>query len=709
MAITKYTPDPEWDDDPDFMTGTWDHDDGTSLYGQMPRSEGEQYLASASDADKQYADELGMPEIAGQQALAANSPVPDVTPQVQTTAGQAPVEKPAPDPYDAWEQKRVEQEQAGGASGVNIPKSSRIAYVHNNPGNLKYAGQDGAQEGEPAQDGGHWAAFETPEAGYAALHGQVDKDAARGMTVGQFIGKYAPPESNDTAQYTKQASEALGVSPDAPLSSVNRERVARFMAQKESGTQIGGAIPANPPSPGQATGQSALGLPLAAVEMQGRQLSPEEIALRQQGVMGRTMQQVGGVQQMAAAKQQGRNEAMGMVEANYRDQQTNQQRQLAEAVQIKQQAQKNVADAMSTQIDPGKVLKGMSAGDAILGMLSFALSGVGVGIGRFLGHETQNEALAAFDKAIQTSIDSQKEDKQSRLAHWTRIFGDAQQGEKAARAEMYDSSAKFLATKAATTVENADIQASAMQQAQALQAAGQKEAADLTTMNEEKLKLKYQAPEPVKANPDNLVKAIQSAKQARQELEVAGVPPEQIAGILAQHGLADIGGATVEQDAERQKTEKKDDAATATDLADIKAARETWSTALANLDKVENHALVSKDYHPMRSATDVVSTNWPGTPNVREVDAFRQSLSAGANAQIRAEKGPQTEGDVERQMQEITGAGRISDIRAGIQAKLKALEEKERALDARSPGSLDRVKPRYDATEMPVVTGRVKR
>jgi hypothetical protein len=121
---------------------------------------------------------------------------------------------------------------------IAIPESSRIAKEHNNPGNLKFAGQTGATEGEDAQDGGKWAKFESPEAGVEALREQIELDAGRGQTVREFVTKYAPPGSNDTETYIKQAAEALRADPDDKLSNLDTYDILRFVANKESGTQL---------------------------------------------------------------------------------------------------------------------------------------------------------------------------------------------------------------------------------------------------------------------------------------------------------------------------------------------------------------------------------------------------------------------------------------------------------------------------------------
>jgi hypothetical protein len=124
----------------------------------------------------------------------------------------------------------------GGA--IAIPETSRIAKVHNNPGNLKFVGQEGASEGEPAGDGGTWAKFDTPEAGMKALLSQIGLDADRGLTLREFITKYAPPGSNDTEQYIEQAVSELKAQADDLLSEVDPYDALRFVARKESGTLL---------------------------------------------------------------------------------------------------------------------------------------------------------------------------------------------------------------------------------------------------------------------------------------------------------------------------------------------------------------------------------------------------------------------------------------------------------------------------------------
>jgi len=116
---------------------------------------------------------------------------------------------------------------------IEIPETSRLAYVNNNPGNLRFADQEGARKGE-----GGFAAFDTPAAGFKALQNQIALDTKRGKTLSGFVSKYAPPSENNTSQYLAQATKELGVSPNTPLSQIPVEALARFMIKKESGSSL---------------------------------------------------------------------------------------------------------------------------------------------------------------------------------------------------------------------------------------------------------------------------------------------------------------------------------------------------------------------------------------------------------------------------------------------------------------------------------------
>lgn len=119
-----------------------------------------------------------------------------------------------------------------GNTSVSIPGGT-LAAKNNNPGNLRYAGQEGAQPGK-----GGFAMFSSPEAGAAALYRQVQLDASRGHNLSSFIAKFAPPTENDTALYVRQVAAMIGADPNTPLSQLDLHAVTRAIAKKESSTNI---------------------------------------------------------------------------------------------------------------------------------------------------------------------------------------------------------------------------------------------------------------------------------------------------------------------------------------------------------------------------------------------------------------------------------------------------------------------------------------
>lgn len=480
--FTGFEPDPDITDptDPYFGTGTWRYQDGTSMYGQGDPEEARRLW-------KPPAPPASDPDGAGP------APPPMLERPRQPDNATPPVQRAAPPTAGVT---------PGG--GIEIPRESRIAWVHNNPGNLKYVGQEGASRGEPAEDGGHWAAFESPEEGLAALQRQVQLDASRGMTTRQFIGKYAPPSSNDTDTYIRQASQQLGVDPDTPLGDVPTDAVVAFMAQKESNTRLGGS--GSSPSGGlQPPGASAprvfppsvSGMPAALAEVRGMPMSPDQMQDRQRAIYESTMQQASAVQQAAQERQRGREEAVAIVKDQHDRFMAEQQQQLAVKTAAKLEAQKNVEQAMATQLDPGRVIKNMSTGDMVLGAVALALGGLGQTLQQRGGQQgAQNGALLMMQKAIADDIEAQKEDKRSRVAHWTRVFNDQESGIAAARAEMFNAAGQFAQFQAQQKAGNADIQAQMMQDSAALIAAGQKETQSIMDREAERITMRYAPPDP---------------------------------------------------------------------------------------------------------------------------------------------------------------------------------------------------------------------
>lgn len=125
------------------------------------------------------------------------------------------------------------------------PWPARIAYVHNNPGNLMYANQPQATKGEKRGDG-YWAKFETPEIGFQNVIRQIEIDAnKRDLTLKEFIYKYAPPtDNNPTPKYLLDVIAGLNTSPtffvteNTKLKAIDHFELAKLMIKHESGSTV---------------------------------------------------------------------------------------------------------------------------------------------------------------------------------------------------------------------------------------------------------------------------------------------------------------------------------------------------------------------------------------------------------------------------------------------------------------------------------------
>jgi hypothetical protein len=84
----------------------------------------------------------------------------------------------------------------------------------NNPGDLMYVRQVGAKPHPIVGKDGKtrvYAEFPTALAGWVALFEQIRLDAARGKTLEEFIGKYAPAsDNNDPTSYLSFVMRQLG-------------------------------------------------------------------------------------------------------------------------------------------------------------------------------------------------------------------------------------------------------------------------------------------------------------------------------------------------------------------------------------------------------------------------------------------------------------------------------------------------------------------
>lgn len=99
--------------------------------------------------------------------------------------------------------------------GYNTPGT--IANRLNNPGNLRYGPN---QSGTTQTASGTFATYSSADAGWNDLQAYINNAANQGLTLRQFVYKYAPPTENDTTNYLNFVSNGLGVSADTPLSQI---------------------------------------------------------------------------------------------------------------------------------------------------------------------------------------------------------------------------------------------------------------------------------------------------------------------------------------------------------------------------------------------------------------------------------------------------------------------------------------------------------
>lgn len=119
-----------------------------------------------------------------------------------------------------------------GASGTGegdtaIPEGAKRGERNNNPGNLNYAGQAGAELESP---GGRFARFKTAFDGLRAMSRQLMLYAKRGInSVEGIISTWAPGSENNTGAYIDAISKNLGVDPKAALNLQNPQVMASLM------------------------------------------------------------------------------------------------------------------------------------------------------------------------------------------------------------------------------------------------------------------------------------------------------------------------------------------------------------------------------------------------------------------------------------------------------------------------------------------------
>jgi hypothetical protein len=124
-----------------------------------------------------------------------------------------------------------------------------LTIRYNNPGALEYQPWM-AKYGASLGENGRYAAFPSPDAGYGVMSKVLDTyQSKHGLnTVSGIVNRWAPAsvDNNSTSTYTQKVAQALGVDPNAPLSSAQRPALMQAMASYEAGKAApipGGAAP----------------------------------------------------------------------------------------------------------------------------------------------------------------------------------------------------------------------------------------------------------------------------------------------------------------------------------------------------------------------------------------------------------------------------------------------------------------------------------
>ncbi|MBS6487138.1 MAG: lytic transglycosylase [Citrobacter freundii] len=165
----------------------------------------------------------------GKQLLNQGSDKPSAMPMVTDSANSAAdwiQDKFGVDPRNVgrWIKGRF-----GDDEPEQIGQAAKRGERNNNPGNLNFAGQAGAELERP---GGRFARFETAFDGLRALSRQLMLYAGRGInSVEKIISTWAPAsDNNNTAAYIQAVSQRLGVDPRVALNMKDPQTMSALMS-----------------------------------------------------------------------------------------------------------------------------------------------------------------------------------------------------------------------------------------------------------------------------------------------------------------------------------------------------------------------------------------------------------------------------------------------------------------------------------------------
>jgi len=115
---------------------------------------------------------------------------------------------------------------------VESREGGTISWRNNNPGNLRN-GSIAKENGSIGESGG-FAVFPTLEAGEKARYNLLfNSNLYKNLSVRQAISKYAPPSENNTENYIKQVTTAIGVPDSTPVASLNESQKQAWLKASE--------------------------------------------------------------------------------------------------------------------------------------------------------------------------------------------------------------------------------------------------------------------------------------------------------------------------------------------------------------------------------------------------------------------------------------------------------------------------------------------
>ncbi len=131
------------------------------------------------------------------------------------------------------------------SDGQSVTLKGTRNWRNNNPGNIEY-GSFARSMGAIGTDG-RFAVFPSYDAGRQAKASLLfDNPRYNTKTVAGAIKRYAPPTENNTNRYIRSVTNALGITRDTPISSLNRDQQARMLDTMQSveGYRVGRAYDA---------------------------------------------------------------------------------------------------------------------------------------------------------------------------------------------------------------------------------------------------------------------------------------------------------------------------------------------------------------------------------------------------------------------------------------------------------------------------------